>query len=60
MDMTMVDLSALPGIGVGSELEIFGGLQPVDKLAALLGTIPYELPARSASGCPGSTWREAG
>ncbi len=43
MDMTMVDLSALPGIGVGSELEIFGGLQPVDKLAALLGTIPYEL-----------------
>ncbi len=41
--MTMVDLSALPGIGVGSELEIFGGLQPVDKLAALLGTIPYEL-----------------
>ena len=41
MDMTLVDLSALPGIGVGSELEIFGGLQPVDKLAALLGTIPY-------------------
>ena len=43
MDMTMVDLTALPGIGVGSELEIFGGLQPADKLAALLGTIPYEL-----------------
>lgn len=43
MDMTMVDLSELPDVRVGDEVEIFGGRQPVDDLAAALGTIPYEL-----------------
>lgn len=43
MDMTMIDLSGLPDVGVGSEVEIFGGRQPADDLAAVLGTIPYEL-----------------
>lgn len=43
MDMTMVDLSHMPDVHVGDEVEIFGRRQPVDYLAALLGTIPYEL-----------------
>ncbi len=43
MDMTMVDLSGLPDIHVGDEVEIFGGSQPADALAEVLGTIPYEL-----------------
>lgn len=43
MDMTMIDLSGLPDVCVGSEVEIFGGRQTADDLAAVLGTIPYEL-----------------
>ena len=43
MDMTMVDLSALPDVRVGDPVELFGTAQSVDHLAALLGTIPYEL-----------------
>ncbi|EOS63560.1 alanine racemase [Oscillibacter sp. 1-3] len=43
MDMTMVDLTGLPDVCEGDEVEIFGGRQPVDELAAVLGTIPYEL-----------------
>ncbi len=43
MDMTMVDLSGLPGIHVGDTLEIFGPHQSANALAAMLDTIPYEL-----------------
>ena len=43
MDMCMVNLTGLPEVRVGSEVEIFGANQPADELAALLGTIPYEL-----------------
>ncbi|WP_297980112.1 alanine racemase [uncultured Oscillibacter sp.] len=43
MDMTMVDLTGLPEVRVGDEVEIFGRNQPADELAAVLGTIPYEL-----------------
>ena len=43
MDMTMVDLTGLPEVHVGDEVEIFGNCQPVDELAEMLGTIPYEL-----------------
>ena len=43
MDMTMVDLTALPDVHVGDAVEIFGPRQRVDDLAAVLGTIPYEL-----------------
>lgn len=43
MDMCMVDLSALPNVHVGDEVEIFGAKQPVDTLAAILEMIPYEL-----------------
>ena len=43
MDMTMVDLTGLPEVQVGSEVEIFGPRQSVDRLAELLDTIPHEL-----------------
>lgn len=43
MDMTMVDLSALPDVHVGDTVELFGQRQRVDDLADVLGTIPYEL-----------------
>jgi alanine racemase len=43
MDMTMVDLTDLPDVHVGDAVELFGCRQRVDSLAAVLGTIPYEL-----------------
>ena len=43
MDMCMIDLTELPGVQVGEEVEIFGRRARVDDLAALAGTIPYEL-----------------
>lgn len=43
MDMCMIDLSGKPHVQVGSEVEIFGKRSRVDALAALAGTIPYEL-----------------
>ncbi len=43
MDMSMIDLSDKPSVDVGSEIEIFGKNNPIEKLASIAGTIPYEL-----------------
>lgn len=43
MDMTMIDLTELPQVGPGCEVEIFGNNQTADDLADMLGTISYEL-----------------
>lgn len=43
MDMCMIDLTDLPGVGCGDEVEIFGPHADLEALAALAGTIPYEL-----------------
>ena len=43
MDMCMVDLTDLPEVQVGDELEIFGHTHPVEELAKLADTISYEL-----------------
>ena len=43
MDMCMVDLDYMPDVDIGSEIEIFGPNAPVDELARIAGTIPYEL-----------------
>ena len=43
MDMCMIDLTDLPRVDVGDEVEIFGPENPVENLAELAGTIPYEL-----------------
>lgn len=43
MDMCMVDISYLPDVQVGDEVEIFGEHQSVDDLAEAADTISYEL-----------------
>ncbi len=43
MDMCMANLSQLPEVHVGDEVEVFGAHQSVDTLAELLNMIPYEL-----------------
>ncbi|MCR5665692.1 MAG: alanine racemase [Eubacterium sp.] len=43
MDMCMIDLTDKPHVDVGSEVEVFGEYNSINELAALAGTIPYEL-----------------
>ena len=43
MDMCMIDLTDMPGVGVGCEVEVFGKQNPIEELAAAGNTIPYEL-----------------
>ena len=43
MDMCMIDLTELPDVGQGDEVELFGTHAPIEAMAALAGTIPYEL-----------------
>ncbi len=43
MDMCMLDITDMPGVDVGSEVEIFGRHKPIEEMAELAGTIPYEL-----------------
>lgn len=43
MDMCMIDLTDKMGVDVGSEVEIFGDNNPIEKMAELAETIPYEL-----------------
>ncbi|SRR5258706_7928326 len=43
MDMLAVDLTQLPGAGVGSEVTLWGEGLPADEVATHAGTIAYEL-----------------
>ncbi len=43
MDMCMIDLTNKSDVDVGSEVEIFGNNNSIDVMAAMAGTIPYEL-----------------
>ena len=43
MDMCMIDLTDKTGVDVGSEVEIFGKKNPIERMAWMAGTIPYEL-----------------
>lgn len=43
MDMTMIDLSDLPKVGVGDEVEIFGDRNALEDIAEAANTIPYEI-----------------
>jgi alanine racemase len=43
MDMIAVDVTDLPPVSVGDPVELWGPRLPVEELAALAGTIPYEL-----------------
>ena len=43
MDMLAVDLTPVPGAGIGTPVELWGSRIPVDEVAAAAGTIGYEL-----------------
>lgn len=43
MDQCMIDVTDAPDAAVGSKVEIFGPNAPVERLAAVLDTIPYEI-----------------
>ena len=43
MDMCMVDLTDLPEVDVGSEVEVFGEHNDINLLSDAACTIPYEL-----------------
>ena len=43
MDMCMIDLTDKMSVDVGSEVEIFGKRNSINEMAAVAGTIPYEL-----------------
>lgn len=43
MDMCMIDLTDKPGVGVGDEIEIFGPGNPIEDMAIMADTIPYEI-----------------
>ena len=39
----MIDLTGKPSVDVGSEVEIFGKKNSINKMAQMAQTIPYEL-----------------
>ena len=43
MDMCMIDLTGKPGVVIGSDIEVFGPRNPIERMAELAETIPYEL-----------------
>lgn len=43
MDMCMIDLTDLPGVGEGDAVELFGSHLSANEMAALIDTIPYEI-----------------
>jgi alanine racemase len=43
MDMIMIDLTPVPGAGVGTPVTLWGGALPIDEVANAAGTIGYEL-----------------
>ncbi len=43
MDMTMIDVTSVPGVEEGDEVIVFGAELSVQQLAEWAGTIPYEI-----------------
>lgn len=43
MDMSMIDITDMNSVDVGTEIEIFGKTNPIETMAEIAGTIPYEL-----------------
>ncbi|MEO8712229.1 MAG: bifunctional UDP-N-acetylmuramoyl-tripeptide:D-alanyl-D-alanine ligase/alanine racemase, partial [Parafilimonas sp.] len=43
MDMTMIDVTNIPGVEEGDEAEVFGNNISVADVAKSIGTIPYEI-----------------
>ena len=58
MDMCMIDITDMPTVDVGSEVEIFGEKNSIDNLAELAGTIPYELTCAVSKRVPRVYYRD--
>jgi alanine racemase len=43
MDMTMIDVTGIEGLQAGDEVIVFGKELPIEQLAFMAGTIPYEI-----------------
>lgn len=43
MDMTMIDITDIPGVQEGDQVEVFGANITVGQLASWMDTIPYEI-----------------
>jgi alanine racemase len=43
MDMTMIDVTDIPEAAIGDEVNVFGQEHPIDELAWICRTIPYEI-----------------
>ena len=43
MDMTMIDITDVPGAKEGDDVIVFGKSLPVQEVASWIGTIPYEI-----------------
>ncbi len=59
MDMLCVDLTDLPGAGIGSAVVLWGEGLPVEEVAAAAGTISYELLCALAPRVPVRSRRDA-
>ncbi|MEY3419826.1 MAG: hypothetical protein RIR48_106, partial [Bacteroidota bacterium] len=46
MDLTIIDIGLHADVKVGDEAVIFGKNKPVEVLASICGTIPYEILSR--------------
>ena len=60
MNMCMVDVTDIPGVGVEDEVVLLGargGADPAEQLAAWCGTISYEVVSRIHPGLPGSSFK---
>ncbi len=55
MDMLSVDISKLPGAGIGSKVTLWGDGLPVEEVARAAGTISYELLCAVAARVPVTT-----
>ncbi|SDB13374.1 alanine racemase [Pseudobutyrivibrio sp. YE44] len=58
MDMCMIDITDMPSVDVGSEVEIFGEKNSIDELSEIAGTIPYELTCAVSKRVPRVYYRD--
>jgi alanine racemase len=52
MDQIMIDVTDVPGVAIGDEVELWGRDLPVEEVAATAGTIAYELVTRVGARVP--------
>ena len=46
MNMTMIDVTDIPGVQVGDEVTLLGVEMPAEHIATHVGTINYEIVSR--------------